>query len=76
VASVKQRIHCVLTVTEVQKISPIVYLKLKEMILKRVYLNYQRLQHMFTNCLQHIEAVTNVIIVASNLGSSDDFSKQ
>jgi hypothetical protein len=55
---------------------PTVYLKLKEMILKRVYLNYQRLQHMFANCLQYIEAVTNVINVASNLGSSDNFSKQ
>lgn len=39
-------------------------------------LNYQRLQHMFTNFLQHKEDITNVINVPSKLGSGDESSKQ
>lgn len=39
-------------------------------------LNYHRLQHMFTNCLQHREDITNMINVASKLRSSDESSKQ
>lgn len=39
-------------------------------------LNFQRLQHMFTNFLQHKEDITNVINVLSKLGSSDESSKQ